>query len=469
MISTTERGKGLGGLVRYLFGSGRHEEHTNQRIIASSDPTWTGTTTPDRDTLTQLIAELDDSHVRHAEVTSKGHVLHLIVSVPARDGILTDEQWRHTAERFAQRLGIDDGHVAWAAVNHGLSAKGNDHIHMVINLIRDDGKLINLWRDALTRREVCRDIETEFGLTTTAEAGAGDGQALSRYEAETLRARQPTLLPRHRLAALVRAAAEAATGEADFLRLLRAHHVIIRPRPDKADPTSVVGYSVALPGKETGGKLIWFGGGTLHRTLRLPALRVRWTDPTPATAAEWRATGTPRVARATPEQIARTAQALLDITEALDSAGPLDADSAATLARDCATVLAAAACSTTRPDTQRHLLAAFRAIDRLATHPQNTAPARLRVPAAQVSRTLLTIGHVGARTRRVQAVLQQATRLASTVADRAVADERTRAAQLAADRARATLSTEHRSGVGSVSAAVNRGTEHQLELFDLGR
>ena len=74
MICKALRGDRMGGLVRYLFGPGRAEEHTNQRIVAASDPAWVGTTQPDAATLAQLIAELDEPMQQHGDTTRAGYV-----------------------------------------------------------------------------------------------------------------------------------------------------------------------------------------------------------------------------------------------------------------------------------------------------------------------------------------------------------------------------------------------------------
>ena len=46
-------------------------------------------------------------------------------------------------ETAAQRLGFGQPHsstgVRWVAVHHGKSTAGNDHIHLVANLVREDG------------------------------------------------------------------------------------------------------------------------------------------------------------------------------------------------------------------------------------------------------------------------------------------------------------------------------------------
>jgi len=171
VISMSLRGDRMGGLVRYLFGPGRAEEHTNQRIVGASDPTWLGTAQRDGAILAQLISELDEPVIVHGDKTRAGYVYHLVVSVPVGDGQLSDECWQQTARRFADKLGFDE-QVCWIAINHGTSTNGNDHIHVVANLIRaDDGRVHKLAFDRMRQREACVELEEEFGLTATSPAG----------------------------------------------------------------------------------------------------------------------------------------------------------------------------------------------------------------------------------------------------------------------------------------------------------
>jgi hypothetical protein len=61
------------------------------------------------------------------------------------------------------------------------------------------------------------------------------------------------------------------------VRALREHQVGVRPRYGEGGRTTVVGYSVRLPGPDTGpDRVVWFGGGRLARDLTLPALRAGW-------------------------------------------------------------------------------------------------------------------------------------------------------------------------------------------------
>lgn len=489
MISTAERGTRLGGLLRYLFGPGRHEEHHNQRVVACSDPSWVATTTPDPAILTQLIAELDDTRIRFGDRTRNGYVWHLIVALPATDGRLTDAQWREAGELFAARLGLDE-HVAWVAVNHGLSARGNDHIHLVANLIRDNGRTVNLWRDAYTRRDVCRELETRFGLTATKPARAGVGENLSRAEIETLRAAEAagevTVLPRHRLATLVRAAASAARSETEFLEQLHAAGVIVRPRLDRADRSRVVGYSVALPSRQTGGgPLLWFGGGTLARDLRLPALRARWPlHPGGAPVSTWRSS----TRHPQPPRSAELAAAARALHQATAPEPPTDPQQWQQQAEHGAGLLAAAATASTHPRLQAHLIGAWQALHRagldasfaaaraaaqadpdpLAGPPPGSDPVAsgpdISVLMPQLCRVLLAVAREDNPTVRTELLIWQATQLAAQLADTLAATRDLATARQAAiaahDAARAAAAVARPRGwLGPATPAPSRATD----------
>jgi hypothetical protein len=149
---------------------------------------------------------------------------------------------------------------------------------MVVNLIRGDGQLVNLWQDGLKRRSACLELEEKYRLTGTSPAGLGEG-SLSRREVEQVRnGRVATVtdLTRHRVSTTVRAVSTGARSEPEFVERLRGEGLIVRPRLDKSKSGHVVGYSVAARGGDADGKLVWYGGGTLGKDLRLPALRSKW-------------------------------------------------------------------------------------------------------------------------------------------------------------------------------------------------
>lgn len=354
-------------LVTYLFGPGRHEEHTNQRVVAGSDPSWVGVTQPDQETLGQLIAELKDPMVRFGDRTKLGYVAHVVVSVKNVDGVLSDDQWQTTAEAMAKAMGFDDK-VEWVAINHGLSENGNDHIHLVANLIRTDGKVAKMPFDRYQRREVCLALEERWGLTATAAAGLGEG-GLARREVEAVASGQVgdvADLTRRRVATLLRGVVTGVRTEQEFVERLRGEGLVVRPRMDKDNPGQVVGYSVGQRGPDTGGQLVWYGGGKLGKDLRLPALRARWGQ-TPEQRAEaapvWASTKT-RQQTVTAQHAVLVREALSEVSAMLSKIPAGDAATWNRVALDSAGLLAAAASSSSDVAARRALIGAWREVHR---------------------------------------------------------------------------------------------------------
>jgi hypothetical protein len=78
---------------------------------------------------------------------------------------------------------------------------------------------------------------------------------------------------------MVRAAADTASSEPDFLQRLRAAGLLVRLRA-AAGPNEHAGYAVALPGDHTAARHpVWYSGSTLAADLSLPGLRRRWPAP----------------------------------------------------------------------------------------------------------------------------------------------------------------------------------------------
>lgn len=357
----------MGGLVKYLFGPGRAEEHTNQRIVAASDPTWLGTVRPDAATLTQLISEMDEPVITHGDSTQAGYVYHLVVSVPAADGQLRDERWLQAAQRFAEKLGFDE-QVHWIAINHGPSTNGNDHVHFVANLIRDDdGRAHRLAFDRMRQREACIELEQQFGLTATSPAGLGDGRSLSRREIEQVRSgavASVTDLGQHRVATIVRAVGTGARSEPEFVERLRGEGLVVRARQEKGQPGVITGYSVAERGGD--GRLVWCGGGRLGKDLRLPALRTKWgqSDEQRKSAAGAWFSDAARRRKAETVNLSGAAEALQRVADKLHKVPLEDRFSWYVAAAESAGVVAAAANTTTDDRVRGELIKAWQAISR---------------------------------------------------------------------------------------------------------
>ncbi len=328
-----QRGTRTRGLVEYLFGPGRAEEHTNQRIVAAWDEAWQGITHPDGVQRAVLAAEVDAPVKRMPEVAKPAeHVYHVSISNHGQDRNLSDDEWATVAQAVADKLGLTGTDTQpgarWFAVHHGAASGDRDHIHFVATLVREDGRGIYLNKDKLALREVAKEMQSRFGLEVrTREPGAG-ARGLSRPElavsqapvlaatgdpgqqrtVDTVSAATnqggaqkpdrtgavvepvaPVEVPRRRLERTVRAAATAASTEVQWLARLGELGVAVEPRWARGGDR-VVGYRVALadtPREPAGSKAVWFGGGKLAHDLTLPALRAGWTRAgDPATA--WR-------------------------------------------------------------------------------------------------------------------------------------------------------------------------------------
>lgn len=87
---------------------------------------------------------------------------HCSLAIKAGQGILTDQEWEAVIRDYLTRMNIIDGDddqgVTWLAVRHGLSANGNDHVHIMVQLAADDG-WINPYHDRINAQKSCRRME----------------------------------------------------------------------------------------------------------------------------------------------------------------------------------------------------------------------------------------------------------------------------------------------------------------------
>lgn len=371
MIPNVVRGDRMAGLMTYLVGPGRANEHTEPHLVAGDAAlmAWHSDNELGHDSALAIARHLDRPSKAFDVDVSGGHVWHCSLSLHPDEGMLTDEKWGEIASDFIRAMEFDDNQdtkapCRWVAVRHGVSKNGNDHIHIAVNLVREDGTKASTHHDFRRAQTAARALEVQHGLAVV--AGPGQDRSTRGYQPAERAARARakaeaeftqlhpgeswTALPaadrqerirqwwgadepRVLLAMKVRAASTSSTSEAEFVRRLRRDGLIVRPR--FADGTSdvVTGYSVAERpiGNE---RPIWYGGGHLGRDLTLPRLRAGWEDtPTGATeaAAEWQAARRGRrvvapgreVTAVTQEQFDAQAQQLGAIIDQLRAA-PLD-------------------------------------------------------------------------------------------------------------------------------------------------
>lgn len=300
----------MGGLLRYLVGPGLANEHVEPHLVFA-DPVvaaqWGGGVLSLADAVG--IARVLDGPRRSfgvPEVTADGtpfqHVWHCSWSVAAVEGRLPDETWGAIAGDVMDGMGFSGAGgkapCRAVAVHHGPSAgqggqPGNDHMHLAVSLVREDGTKASVWNDRPRVQRLAAELERRYGLVVVESRVSGRGsRSVSRGEwARMARSGRPEP-DRVSLGRAVRGAAAAAGSEAEFVARLRAGGMLVKPWPDRrgrAEP--VTGFAVAArPGR--GEVAVFFGGGHLAKDLSLPRLRAAqgWSD-APDAVAVWRSGG----------------------------------------------------------------------------------------------------------------------------------------------------------------------------------
>jgi hypothetical protein len=366
--SPGKRGERCEGLIYYLYGPGRHEEHTDPHIVAGwrhpaeLEPPLRPDGTRD---FRRLFGLLNQPHAALGKWGCQRPVWHTVMRAAPRDKILSDDEWAQIAGDVMDRTGLsrygeeDDG-VRWIAVRHG-----DDHIHIVAMLARQDGGRWRLDFEKRRVREACLAAEERYGLESTAPGDSTAARRPSRAETEKAARRGLDEAPRVTLRREVTIAAAGARSDTEFFARLEAAGVLVRRRFSARNPGQLTGYAVALPGDTSkDGGPVWFGGGKLAADLGWPKLRSRWVGPgaapgDPFTAAERNAIW---------DHAARSADWAAAQIRALAGTDPAAAADAAWAASD--TLHAAAAVLRSRPLRQ-----AADAYDRAARAPYARIPA----------------------------------------------------------------------------------------------
>ncbi|MFI9565340.1 MULTISPECIES: relaxase/mobilization nuclease domain-containing protein [Streptomyces] len=274
--SVNESGSRTIGLLKYLYETGKYEDHTDPHLVASFDGM---SPDPGRDpnaTLKDLQQILDQPVMALAEHARPAkHVWHTSVRADPGDRILSDEEWADIARRIVAATGIDPGEgqpgCRWAAVRHA-----DDHIHIVATLVTEDGHRPDDYRSGARAQAEARLIEKELGLRQVAP---GDGTAAQRptsaerHKAER-QGRERTA--REELRETVRRAVSGARSDEEFFDRLAAAGLLIRKRA--APSGDLLGYKVALPDDlNKDGEPVFYPGARLAPDLSLPRIRERWS------------------------------------------------------------------------------------------------------------------------------------------------------------------------------------------------
>jgi len=391
--SVHRRGTRVGGLIRYLYGPGKREEHHNPRLVAA----WEGaealallapTVGPGGQLDVSRLVEFLEQPVRAVRRPPARTVWHCSVRNHASDRTLSDEQWGHIAREIMAQAGLaphgDGQAVRWVAVRHA-----HDHIHIVATLVRQDRRIEPARNDWIRCQAAARDLEQRYGLYRLGPADRTATKHAHRVEVDKA-ARLGTGEPaRDRLRREVRYAAAAAGSAEEFFDLLRAAGVQVKVRHSTMHADQVTGYAVAWPGLRTArGEPVFYSGGRLATDLTLPKLQARWGEPRSGGAAP----ADPGTRAQAYEHAAAQVRDAVAEMRRLAGSDPGAADALGYAAADALTVTA----RLVEGGRRGPLHAAAEALDRAARQPSGRQPPR--TPRVQqmraMSRLLALIGQL---------------------------------------------------------------------------
>ena len=313
MIPNIVSGGDTGGLMCYLVGPGRANEHENPHVIAGSRDIvrkWGDWETISVSQASEIATRLDAyMHETGTFPTGKtrrfnpatgqvewngeieaNHVWHCSLSLSPEEAALGDEVWGRIASDFMDEMGFTGSDVKapcrWVAIHHGTAKNGGDHIHIAATIVREDGTKWSPWYDQRKAQRACNTLEHRYGLLVVESREHARGSRCDSAAAQNAAKRAgASRTDRAVLEERLRAAATAADSEADFVRRARRLRVRLHPRFARGRTDVVVGYSAALRTEECVQQTRWWGGGRIARDLTLTQLRTRWED-TPTSALE---------------------------------------------------------------------------------------------------------------------------------------------------------------------------------------
>ncbi|MFD7662932.1 relaxase/mobilization nuclease domain-containing protein [Streptomyces sp. NPDC059788] len=290
MIAKISSGKDTAGLIRYLYGPGRANEHTDPHLVASWDGFAPDPGRTDNATATatrKLLAADLDLHLKQARRLGrapKQHVWHCSIRAAPEDRTLSDTEWATIARRIVAATGIapngDPDGCRWAAVRHA-----DDHIHIAATTVRGDLRPARHWNDYLTADKALAAIEKEYGLRQVVRGDRTAAKRPTRAEQEEARRSGHATTARERLRTTARTAVSVATSTEEFLGILTAtDNVLVETQ--RFPSGDLRGYKLALKGyTNAAGEPIWHSGSKLAPDLSLPKIkqRLEGTAPQPRT------------------------------------------------------------------------------------------------------------------------------------------------------------------------------------------
>lgn len=306
MMPNVVRGGRMNGLMAYLIGPGRANEHTNPMVIAGDDRV-TFAVEPGKELShddamtigdildqprkaygTQVstpIKQWDDEKNAYIKTGDRdAHVWHCSLSLRSDEGKLPQEKWKAIADDFVAQMGFVDPDGAkssrWVAIHHGDSKRGNDHIHIAVQMVREDGTKANSFGDFRKTQKVCSYLEKKHHLEVVESRGQGRSVSADKA-AERAKAKKQgrPMSARYELRRRLRTALATSSTADEYIGRLVDLNVRVAPSFVQGSMGAVRGYKVALPSvTDHDGKAIWYAPSKLDSTLGWPNIRKRYED-----------------------------------------------------------------------------------------------------------------------------------------------------------------------------------------------
>jgi len=256
VIAKVTKGSSFGGLARYLYGPGRHEEHVDAHMVGGN------LAVEDRPRV--IAEELRDIARDNPRV--RRPVFHASLSLPEGER-LSDEQWHRAGEMFVDRMGFHEGQseAPWAIVRH--DGDEGRHVHIVASRVRFDGSTVSDSYDFKRSHEACRAVEADHGLSSP-QPSPERLASVSRSEREAA-SRRGVAPERGQLRQALQEARDSGDGtREDFEQRAGRRGVLLRANQSPSTGR-MNGYSASLEGwTDARGEQVWMPASKVHKSLR---------------------------------------------------------------------------------------------------------------------------------------------------------------------------------------------------------
>jgi hypothetical protein len=317
------RGGDIDGLVRYLYGPGRANEHSGARLIDGWRPAETIephiTQRGNRD-LRPLIQKLYAPN-ELMRTPQREYVWHVPISagraVQSRDGHvaveadrpLTDDEFKELARDILHRTGVaprgDEQACRWILVRHDEGQDGRQHAHLVATLARQDGGRCDAGNDWIKANDAVMEFQQRHpDLRKIRKARSSADKIPAREKVEKAARFRQRVSAMESLQREAYAARAMASNPAEYLRSLASARGQPLATAGEGSGPQLIDVKVRLPGQPelvgitgldnaqlqtatgyalhrvgdigTAGKPIYYRGGALGQDLSLGQLREHW-------------------------------------------------------------------------------------------------------------------------------------------------------------------------------------------------